>query len=93
MKEDQEELSVNDVLSSIRTAVLETKSPSADLKEPKENKTKKSDMTVEDVYVLTENMRLKNSSNNSLSTKDFDKTSESLLKKYAKIFATWQSFE
>ena len=93
MKEDQEELSVSDVLSSIRTAVLETKSPSADLKEPGENKTKKSDMTVEDVYVLTENMRLKNSSNNSLSTKDFDKTSESLLKKYAKIFATWQSFE
>ena len=97
MKEETEELSVSDVLSSIRSAVLETKSPVASgFSEKKENnipqKTQR-DMSVEDIFVLAKNMAVNNSSNISMSKKDFDKTSENLLRKYAKIFATWQAFD
>jgi len=92
MKEEREELSVSEVLSSIKTAVLETKTNTAPA-EKNNNSSKKTDRDVEDVFFLTKKMRVRNSSNSSFSEKDFDKTSETLLKKYAKIFATWQAFD
>lgn len=92
MKEEKEELSVSEVLSSIKTAVLETKTNTAPA-ENNNNSSKKADRDVEDVFFLTKKMRVRNSSNSSFSEKDFDKTSETLLKKYAKIFATWQAFD
>jgi len=90
---DQEELSVSEVLSSIKTAVLETKSPSFASLTKEAEKMPQKDRTVEDVFILSKDMLVCNSANSSLSESDFDKTSESLLRKYAKIFATWQAFE
>jgi len=91
MKEEKTETSVNEVLSSIKTAVLETKIKNDSAE--KSNSSKKSDRDAKDLFVLTKKMRVKNSSNSSFSEKDFDKTSEVLLKKYAKVFATWQDFD
>lgn len=93
MEKTEEELSVDEVLSSIRTAVLETKSPSDDEKKEEEKKQQKKVVTKEHVFVLSKDMLVDNSANVSLSENDFDKTSENLLKKYAKVFATWQAFE
>ena len=89
--EKEEELSVDEVLSSIREAVLKTKSPSSDSE--KEDGTSRDKKEMKEVFVLGKNMLVDNSTNVSLSEKDFDKTSESLLKRYAKVFATWQAFD
>lgn len=93
MKETEEELSVSEVLSSIRTAVLDKKSPSDVSKEEKVKKNVKETSAGENVFVLSKKMLVANSANTSLSEKDFDKTSAQLLRKYAKVFATWQTFD
>ena len=61
MENNTEELSIDEVLSSIREAVLETKTPEQISKE--ESK--------EDIFVLTEDMLAKNVATSALNEKDF----------------------
>ena len=82
MEKNGEELSVNEVLSSIRTAVLEKQSS---------NKTAKAKnySADEDVFVLTKDMLAKNVYPQ-LNQKEFGRTSLQLVRKYAKAVAAWQ---
>jgi len=78
MKEETEELSVDEVLSSIKKAVLNKKSSSAVLKN--ENK---------EELVLTEAMEVK-SPLELMREDEFGEISKNLLQKYTKVFAMWK---
>jgi len=80
MKNEGEELSTDDILSSIRTAVLDTKAPSADFANLRES--------IEEVFELTADMELKNYPSDTISEKDFDVVSMQILRKFARAFAT-----
>ncbi len=81
MNDNEEELSVGEILSSIKMAVLDTKSPLAD--------SKITHVKNSDAFILTADM-LYTPSKNKISN-GFSKASETLLSKYAKVFVAWQS--
>ncbi len=80
MKDEGEELSVSEILSSIKTAVLDSKAPSLDSANLSDNN--------EEIFELRADMAVKNYPHNAISKKDFDDTSLQILRKFARVFAT-----
>lgn len=82
MKDNGEELSVSEILSSIKTAVLDSKAPVVDSNNLPENK--------EEIFDLTKEMLLKNVSAATMTERDFQNVSAQIIRKFAKSFTAQQ---
>lgn len=82
MKDNSEGLSVSEILSSIRTAVLDAKAPAVDSANLPDNK--------EEIFDLTKEMLLKNVSASTMTERDFQNVSAQIIRKFAKSFTAQQ---